>query len=472
MVYVDDKKYACATCIKGHRSSSCNHTNRPLIEVKKKGRPVTQCDHCRDLRRTKQVHVKCLCEVKPEDLGQNAPKKKGRGSPPPPTFPNGLGDVGASSLVLHGPSHPKQEANEPCTCHSTGICVCSVSYGNQPFEHGGSPHSAQVASHSSSGSIPEPAKSPRSQRSLSKAPSYSPYSIPAALNSLAGSSLNASAQPQMSAWHSTDVHSLTALLPELPEYGSCSCGSSCACPGCAEHRGSAVASASSESCPSSCTSCFDCSAGSAPYHAVNEWMRSAVSPLSPPPHIHGSRSADILTYPSTIWTNEDAARSSGLVKFPALECCGGQCQCPPNRCGCVDDCCGCCAGCACEEHQELPHYTGYQGTLRCGFQVSGERASCCSEPSVSNEPVHKAASPPISQSSMYSSLGRSAVSSVQHAPSSSGEERPARVPFQPTPGGFTLGLPDPQLVGQMAYRYSHSHQPNDMLVYSRSVAHP
>ena len=51
------------TCIKGHRSSACKHTDRPLFEIKKKGRPVTQCEHCRELRKTKQVHVKCLCGV-------------------------------------------------------------------------------------------------------------------------------------------------------------------------------------------------------------------------------------------------------------------------------------------------------------------------------------------------------------------------------------------------------------------------
>ena len=54
------------TCIKGHRSSSCKHTDRPLFEIKKKGRPVTQCEHCRELRKTKQVHVKCICESKAE----------------------------------------------------------------------------------------------------------------------------------------------------------------------------------------------------------------------------------------------------------------------------------------------------------------------------------------------------------------------------------------------------------------------
>ncbi|EJD52024.1 copper-fist-domain-containing protein, partial [Auricularia subglabra TFB-10046 SS5] len=77
--FIGDKKYACATCIKGHRSSSCAHTDRPLIEVKKKGRPVTQCEHCRDLRKTKQVHIKCVCVSRPDkqdDTGEENPRRK------------------------------------------------------------------------------------------------------------------------------------------------------------------------------------------------------------------------------------------------------------------------------------------------------------------------------------------------------------------------------------------------------------
>ncbi|KAF8508754.1 copper fist DNA binding domain-containing protein [Gautieria morchelliformis] len=65
MVFVNSQKYACASCIKGHRSSSCHHTDRPLFEIKKKGRPVSQCDKCRDLRSSKRMHVKCNCSDVP-----------------------------------------------------------------------------------------------------------------------------------------------------------------------------------------------------------------------------------------------------------------------------------------------------------------------------------------------------------------------------------------------------------------------
>lgn len=38
--------------------------SRPLVEIKKKGRPPTQCSHCRELRKTKRMHVKCVCAQK------------------------------------------------------------------------------------------------------------------------------------------------------------------------------------------------------------------------------------------------------------------------------------------------------------------------------------------------------------------------------------------------------------------------
>lgn len=82
MVLVDGVKYACQACIKGHRSSKCTHTDRELTEIKsaylsllpfdladlicrvhstEKGRPTSQCNHCRELRKTRSVHGKCDC---------------------------------------------------------------------------------------------------------------------------------------------------------------------------------------------------------------------------------------------------------------------------------------------------------------------------------------------------------------------------------------------------------------------------
>ncbi|KAG8935912.1 hypothetical protein FRC02_005667 [Tulasnella sp. 418] len=97
MVLVNGTKYACANCINGHRSSSCGHVQRPLYEIKKKGRPVSQCERCRELRKAKKIHVRCACEDKPtvEPPMVKAPGRKTapRRIPTTPALPNGLKDI-------------------------------------------------------------------------------------------------------------------------------------------------------------------------------------------------------------------------------------------------------------------------------------------------------------------------------------------------------------------------------------------
>lgn len=61
----DGSKWACRTCLLGHRVSSCNHTDRELLPVPRKGRPVSQCQHCRIERKARSAHVKCECGAKP-----------------------------------------------------------------------------------------------------------------------------------------------------------------------------------------------------------------------------------------------------------------------------------------------------------------------------------------------------------------------------------------------------------------------
>ncbi|CVL00465.1 related to transcription activator CUP2 [Fusarium mangiferae] len=55
------EKLACESCIRGHRVAKCQHTDRPLLTVSRKGRPVSQCNHCRTLRNSRSVHTKCKC---------------------------------------------------------------------------------------------------------------------------------------------------------------------------------------------------------------------------------------------------------------------------------------------------------------------------------------------------------------------------------------------------------------------------
>ncbi|KAG8849411.1 hypothetical protein FRB96_000853 [Tulasnella sp. 330] len=160
MVLFNGQKLACAACIKGHRSSACNHTARPLFTIRSKGRPVSQCDHCRERRKTQHVHVKCECG----DAGNNNANSSNLGvlgeegdvsgdgvslivarkgarkvktlEPATAAYPNGIQDIldgaqaltnlgGAVSVSTNTDSTQKKDASSPsCQCGKGGKCKC------------------------------------------------------------------------------------------------------------------------------------------------------------------------------------------------------------------------------------------------------------------------------------------------------------------------------------------------------------
>ncbi|CAO3613651.1 unnamed protein product [Cunninghamella echinulata] len=60
MILINNIKYACTSCVKGHRSTRCKHTERNLLPIRKKGRPISQCNKCREERQKYRIHQKCL----------------------------------------------------------------------------------------------------------------------------------------------------------------------------------------------------------------------------------------------------------------------------------------------------------------------------------------------------------------------------------------------------------------------------
>ncbi|KAL4932783.1 copper fist DNA-binding domain-containing protein [Aspergillus undulatus] len=68
---IDGEKWACEACVRGHRVSSCHHSDRPLTHINKKGRPVSQCPHCRGLRKSRTTHTKCECGDKKKNSHKN-----------------------------------------------------------------------------------------------------------------------------------------------------------------------------------------------------------------------------------------------------------------------------------------------------------------------------------------------------------------------------------------------------------------
>ncbi|ONH65757.1 Transcriptional activator HAA1, partial [Cyberlindnera fabianii] len=90
MVLIGGIKYACERCIRGHRVTTCNHTDQPLMMIKPKGRPSSQCKHCKEMRKNKNSHSSGACTC-----GKN---KKGHSS---------------SSVNKHCGC----DSGKPCACH-------------------------------------------------------------------------------------------------------------------------------------------------------------------------------------------------------------------------------------------------------------------------------------------------------------------------------------------------------------------
>ncbi|KAG9250363.1 copper fist DNA binding domain-containing protein, partial [Emericellopsis atlantica] len=57
-IIFNGQNYAYDACVRGHRVRTCEHYGRPLKLISKKGRPISQCQHCRSLRKSRSAHVK------------------------------------------------------------------------------------------------------------------------------------------------------------------------------------------------------------------------------------------------------------------------------------------------------------------------------------------------------------------------------------------------------------------------------
>ncbi|KAJ6624154.1 copper fist DNA binding domain-containing protein [Mycena sp. CBHHK59/15] len=339
MVFVNAKKFACESCIKGHRSSSCIHTERPLFEVKKKGRPISQCEKCRELRQSRRYHSKCICpQEEPPSRGALLPSTKSRRFIPIlPALPNGLRDaLVASSQSQSPPTDARQRVDSllnPCDCRKGRLCRCR---GAPATDVPGSPRPRDDPWPSA---VVRSCCAPRSPPSAHSSgnPSYASTSnakrrhLPMPGASLAPMLFDADAAPP-----TVSIPTFATMMPSMSVITSlagtgCTCGVECACPGCVEHRGPEHAAPDRPPCVDGCGTCVDARAGIAlplpsvryatpvPDGIIERFLARAAALPAPP---------------------EVGARMT--VALPKLECCGGRCESPEGICGCGKACDGYC----------------------------------------------------------------------------------------------------------------------------------
>ncbi|EKM60433.1 uncharacterized protein PHACADRAFT_83199 [Phanerochaete carnosa HHB-10118-sp] len=386
-VFVNDKKYACESCIKGHRSSSCSHTDRPLFEVKKKGRPVSQCNKCRELRKTKRMHSKCECSAERADksnMKQLAGKSK-RYIPILPALPNGLKDTYSTNddSIIPDPKSRFDNLLNPCYCQDIYSCKCrdngaACCSGLDALANAAAlccspennillgpslqlptPQASSCRSMTPTASIPSKRPCSRSPSSRheddrpQRGPSLPPIQLPELLN----------APPVFPIPPLSTVASIAGT--------GCTCGFDCTCPGCEEHRGTEHASKAADDCPE-CGHCVDnqtgpelptssgyvsslSSAPSSPSTSafapngsfIDAFFARVAATIPPPPSQRAAFSAfsfdpqNVTVYPPSLFAGErerldKQGPAFGLVRLPRLECCAEGCE-------CGQDCHGCCS---------------------------------------------------------------------------------------------------------------------------------
>ncbi|TCD60797.1 hypothetical protein EIP91_009510 [Steccherinum ochraceum] len=363
MVFVNGQKFACESCIKGHRSSSCHHTDRPLFEVKKKGRPVSQCEKCRELRKTKRVHSKCACSSGQEDEApakRQLSAKSKRFIPILPALPNGLKDVLTPSAAPIRVNTRGTVTNllNPCTCKDIWSCRCAQTSASAAL----SDNAGRLDSRRSLAALADaaalccgqdinavPATAPSSQDSTSltaqvpnptvqKHPRDCCQSSPKSRSKKLRRRSPTPTQKDATASRGPDLPPLLGsafdygspvapppVFPDIPPLSSvasiagsgCCCGFRCTCVGCVEHRGVEHASKDHKDCPDGCGSCIDYDGGielptlgSAPEPKPTNFVdaffaRATASIPRPPSQRRASISFDpvnITVYPSTLFS--------------------------------------------------------------------------------------------------------------------------------------------------------------------------
>ncbi|KAJ7293899.1 hypothetical protein C8J57DRAFT_40541 [Mycena rebaudengoi] len=398
MVFVNNKKFACESCIKGHRSSSCHHTDRPLFEIKKKGRPVSQCEKCRELRQSRRVHSKCNC---PQDdtpsrglLLPSSSTKSRRYIPIVPALPNGLRDVLplSRSPVAADSRQRVDSLLNPCNCRSVWKCKCRAADPAEPRAGTGLDTLAQAAAlccgadPSSSSSVPRKDTTSKHQTSRPTSPNHASHKRPKHINTerSAGPDLPPilynDAFPSSPSIPTFDVMPPMSTITSLAGSG-CTCGLECACPGCVEHRGPEHAAKDRASCADGCGTCIDARANIAlPGHEsaastsaltnsiIEQFLARAAALPAPPnnrkmPSGVGIDPMNIMVYPTAAMETQERGVPFGLVSLPKLECCGGRCACPDGTCNCRTGCNGRCSD---HDHSSTPR-----------SEVVRPKKSCC-----------------------------------------------------------------------------------------------
>ena len=132
MVLINGVKYACERCIRGHRVTTCSHTDHPMVMVKPKGRPSTTCEYCKKLRRRKYANPigVCTCKRQGKLKRQQLQKEKEKGTTATASGRGRTREKLKGSTILDIGRKPKTRVTKKKTATNSYVSGSKIDSGN------------------------------------------------------------------------------------------------------------------------------------------------------------------------------------------------------------------------------------------------------------------------------------------------------------------------------------------------------
>ncbi|KAL4782172.1 copper fist DNA binding domain-containing protein [Aspergillus varians] len=146
---IDGEKWACEACLRGHRVSTCKHHDRPLIRIKRKGRPFSTCSICNCTPcNSPDEHNRQKREAELRSQGQNrAPGSRHARPNPPALLPIAPRPTASSSPPPVTQSSPRpgysrgSQPLDPTTPRARGTGTAAAeAVGGRGAQQQGAPH--------------------------------------------------------------------------------------------------------------------------------------------------------------------------------------------------------------------------------------------------------------------------------------------------------------------------------------------
>lgn len=342
MIFIDGRKYACDACIRGHRASTCNHTQRQLQAVRPKGRPSSQCEQCRTKRATGSFHGRCDCGDRSQSPTNQDDGAKGAGAGAggqTRLLSSTLASIAGSPESEPGQSkgrHSLESLMNPCRCRTTGICTCCKT-ASDPKEGAAAKRGAAAAetaggaeSQTDNGGSPccdgtrccsdaindcsSPVKGSMAKKSCCSGKND------AASSPQSASSSTVAAGPHA---HSVPPATYDEMHAALGTSTDCQCGPTCSCPGCEGNMHPDSEEDIDDDCPTKCETCVPCAFGltrPSGIDVVDQWIANDTAPSgSMPPMQQGQALREDGEHRSAKRKRNDSLTVSGRARGASLQ---------------------------------------------------------------------------------------------------------------------------------------------------------